>query len=63
MMSDENLVAKCLEEGTQNDRSAGIYQKYLSHSGGILYVYKNETKDKTLKEELNLNLEGLRIDG
>lgn len=62
-MSDENLIAKCLQDGTQNDRTEGIYQKYLSHSGGILYVYRNETEDKTLKEELGLNLEGLRVDG
>lgn len=63
LMSDDSLISKCLEEGTQNDRADGIYQKYLSHSGGIIYVYKNETDDKTLKEELGLNLEGLRVDG
>lgn len=63
LMSYDNLIEKCLEEGTQNDRADGIYQKYLSHSGGIIYVYKNETGDKTLKEELGLNLEGLRVDG
>lgn len=62
-MSDESLIEKCLAEGTQNDRAEGIYQKYLSHSGGIMYVYMNETGDKTLQEELGLNLEGLRVDG
>lgn len=63
LMSDESLIEKCLAEGTQNDRAEGIYQKYLSHSGGIMYVYMNETGDKTLQEELGLNLEGLRVDG
>jgi len=63
LKSEGALIEECLADGQQNDRAEGIYQKYMQHSGGIIYVYKNETEDKTLSEELGFNLEGLKIDG
>lgn len=34
----------------------------MQHSGGLIFVYVNETEDKVLHEELGLNLTGLKID-
>lgn len=60
---DNSLIQQCIEEGEKNERAPGIFQCYLQHSAGIIYVYKNETTDQTLNEEAGFNLEGLTIDG
>jgi hypothetical protein len=62
-MGDGALVAKCLEEGEKADRAPDIYAMKLQHSGGLIFVYKNDTEDKVLHEELGLNLTGLAIVG
>lgn len=43
-MGDGDLIAKCLQEGEKTERATGIYVVKLQHSGGIIYVYKNETE-------------------
>jgi len=35
----------------------------LQHTGGIIFVYKNESVNATLNEDLGFNLEGLKIEG
>jgi len=35
----------------------------MQHTGGILFVYKNDSSDKTLKEEITFDVEGLEIEG
>jgi hypothetical protein len=62
-MSDGALVEKCLDEGERADRAPDIYTMKLQHSGGLIFVYKNDTSDKVLHEELGLNLTGLAIEG
>ena len=62
-MDDSVLIQKCIDEGEKAERGEGIYAQKLQHSGGLIFVYKNETQDKKLSEELGLDLTGLRIDG
>ena len=62
-MDDSALIQKCLDEGEKGERGDGIYAVKLQHSGGLIFVYKNETADKKLSEELGLDLTGLRVDG
>ena len=47
------LVSKCLAEGDKQERAEGINYHSLTHSGGIIIVYTNETEDKTLNEKLS----------
>lgn len=61
-MGDDSLIAKCLAEGEKTERATDIYVMKLQHSGGIIYVYKNETSGSTLNEELGLELTGLVIE-
>ena len=61
-MGDDNLIAKCLAEGEKTERATDIYVMKLQHSGGIIYVYKNETSGSTLNEELGFELTGLVIE-
>jgi len=61
-MGDGPLIAKCLEEGEKTERATDIYVMKLQHSGGIIYVYKNDTSGSTLNEELGLELTGLCIE-
>ena len=61
-MGDGALVAKCLQEGEKTERATGIYVVKLQHSGGIIYVYKNETEGSQLNEELGFELTGLVIE-
>ena len=61
-MGDGPLIAKCLEEGEKTERATDIYVMKLQHSGGIIYVYKNETSGSTLNEERGLELTGLCIE-
>jgi hypothetical protein len=35
----------------------------MQHTGGIIFYYKNNTSDKTLKEEINFDITGLEIEG
>ena len=62
-LGQQALLDQCLREGVKKERAPGIYQYYLQHSGGILYLYTNETSDKMLKEEMGFKLEGLEIEG
>ena len=62
-MDDSVLIQKCIDEGEKAERGEGIYAQKLQHGGGLIFVYKNETADKKLNEELGLDLTGLRIDG
>ena len=62
-MGSGALVQKCIDEGEKAERGPGIYAMKLQHSGGLIFVYKNDTDDKTLHEELGLNLTGLKIEG
>lgn len=61
-MGDDALIGKCLAEGEKTERATGIYVVKLQHSGGIIYVYKNETSKSTLNEELGFELTGLVIE-
>ena len=61
-MGDGPLIAKCLEKGEKTERATDIYVMKLQHSGGIIYVYKNDTSGSTLNEELGLKLTGLCIE-
>lgn len=56
------LIKKAMEEGDKKERCPGIHQYYLKHSGGLFFVYTNES-DKTLVETLTFNITGLTIVG
>jgi hypothetical protein len=35
----------------------------MQHTGGIFFVYKNDSSDKILKEEITFDVEGLVVEG
>lgn len=35
----------------------------MQHTGGIFFVYKNDSNDKTLKEEITFDVDGLVVEG
>jgi hypothetical protein len=35
----------------------------MSHDGGAVFVFKNDSKSDTLEEEITFDLKNLRIDG
>jgi len=59
---DPALKRKCLNEGKQSERTPGIVVYKLQHSQGLILLYANTTSDKTLHEEMQLNIEGLVIE-
>jgi hypothetical protein len=48
---------------TETGAHIDIWQYQYQHSGGIAYLYVNDTKDKTIEEEIEFTLEGLEIEG
>ena len=61
VVSDDFLINECLKKGEIEKRDANIYKYTHTHSSSIIIIYKNESKDKTLYEELNLYMEGLKF--
>jgi hypothetical protein len=49
--------------GQQKIRGDGITQFSMQHTGGIIFVYKNESTDKILKEEIIFDVDGLVVEG
>ena len=46
------------------DKYPGIYSTELKHENGVIFVYKNETKDMGLSEAITFNnLKGAKIVG
>lgn len=35
----------------------------MQHTGGIFFVYKNDSAENVLKEEITFDVDGLAIDG
>lgn len=62
VVSDEFLINECLKKGEIEKRDNNIYKYVYAHSSFIIIIYKNESKDKTLFEELNLYMEGLKFE-
>ena len=48
---EESLIAQCVENGQQKIRGDGIIQYSMQHTGGIFFVYKNESTELILKED------------
>ena len=63
LKNDKALYDDCLAQGEVEFRGEGIAQYILQHAGGVFIVYKNDTADKLLKEEVSFELEGLKIEG
>ncbi len=61
VVSDDFLINECLKKGEIEKRDANIYKYTYAHSSSIIIIYKNESKDKTLYEDLNLYMEGLKF--
>ncbi len=47
----------------QTKQQVDIFQYSLKHSGGMAYLYENNTTNKTLEEKLKFKMEGLEIVG
>ena len=69
IMGEKNLAQMCLERGTRKERpdpetgeSHDICRYDLNHSGGIAYLYVNKTRDRTLEETLEFQLQGLELE-
>ncbi len=62
VVSEEFLINECLKKGEIEKRDANIYKHVYTHSSCIIIIYKNDSIDKTLFEELNLYMEGLKFD-
>ena len=58
----EALVEKCISEGKSANRSDDIIQYSMSHSGGYIYVYVNNSADQTLNEKISFEKENLVIE-
>jgi len=59
---DSVIINKCLEIGKRDKRDEHeIYSWTLSHSKGVIIVYKNLTSDLQLNEKLNFENENLEI--
>lgn len=70
VLGNSSLEQQCIEQGkraARADPSSGeaydIHQYTLKHSGGIAYLYVNNTADKTLEEDLEFDMSGLEIEG
>jgi transcriptional/translational regulatory protein YebC/TACO1 len=57
------LTNQCIERGQQKIRGDGIVQYSMQHTGGIFFVYKNDSTDKILKEEITFDVEALQVEG
>jgi len=61
---EASLIKQVVAQGEKKIRHEdGITQYSMQHTGGIFFYYKNQTSDKTLKEEINFDISGLRIEG
>jgi hypothetical protein len=61
ILEKDSLIKKALAEGEKQERCKDIYFYQLKHAGGITLVYQNKTKDKTIVEDLDLDMKGLEI--
>jgi hypothetical protein len=60
---DKKLKEMCCEAGERTQRGESeIWCYQLQHEGGLYFLYKNETKDQILKEEVEYELGGLEIE-
>ena len=60
---EKSLLQQCLASGQQKVRGEGIIQYSMQHTGGIFFVYKNDSQDKTLKEEITFDIDALEVEG
>lgn len=63
LKNDQALFIDCLKQGEIEFRAEGIAQYLLQHPGGVYMVWKNDTADKLLNEEVTFEMEGLIIEG
>jgi hypothetical protein len=60
---DKKLKEMCSEAGERTQRGdSEIWCYQLQHEGGLYFLYKNETQDQILKEEVEYELGGLEIE-
>ena len=57
-LGDDALITKCIAEGTQSkrDNEGKIKVMYLEHSQGVIMLYKNNSEDLGLDEELTFDV-------
>jgi hypothetical protein len=60
---EESLIEQCVTTGQQKVRGDDITQYSMQHTGGIIFVYKNDSTDKILKEEIIFDVDGLKVEG
>lgn len=60
---EDNLIKQVQNQGEKKVRYENITQYSMQHNGGIFFYYKNNTQDKTLKEEISFDITGLSIEG
>ena len=58
----ETLVAQCLKSGQSSERAPGILQYEFNHSSGIIIHYVNKSEKLILHEEINFDMEGLKLE-